>query len=310
MGTKDLDFAYRYPFSGAAKRIVGQQRAMIENKYIERAEKHINAARSGSLHYIDVSVDYLKLDYVMTYLYARMLLGAMGDRHASIEYAAAESKRSAEALGKADDAQIAEVAADIGLSIKKSAIGMDTFFIPFTNYISNAPKRPEYALVNQSLKGGNVIVGRAGLIGLVANAAAIRMTNSIMAKSAELPKEIITRAKAIRSAALKSASIAERRGGASKGSEWIEKLIKTPIPDARHRTVNLILAPYLVNIKKVNDDDAVKIISEYIGRCKEIEPNTKVNEQYIRYQCDYARRKGLRPLSFDNAKELIGDYIS
>ena len=310
MDAKDLDFAYKYPFSGAAKRIVGQQQAMIENKYIDRAEKHINAARSSGLHYMDVSLDYLKLDYVMTYLYARMLLGAMGDRRASIEYAAAESKRSAEALGMADDTHIAEIAADIGLSIKKSAIGMDTFSIPFTNYISNAPKRPEYALVNQSLKEGYVIIGRAGLIGLVANAAAMRMANSIIAKGTELPKEIIMRAKAMKSAALKSASIAEHRGGAAKESEWIERLMKTPIPDARHRTVNLILAPYLVNIRKRNEDDAVKIILEYIERCKEIEPNTKVNEQYIRYQCDYARKKGLRPLSFDNAKEMIGDYIS
>lgn len=304
-----MDFAYRYPFSGAAKRIVGQQQDAIEDKYIERAEKHINAARSGNLHYIDVSVDYLKLDYVMTYLYARMLLGAMGDRHASIEYATAESNRSAEALGMANDTQIAEVAAETGLSIKKSVIGMDTFAIPFANYISNAPRRPEYALVNQSLKDGQVIIGRAGLIGLVANAAAMRMANSITAKGAELPKEIVARAKAMKSAALKSISIVGN-GGAAKGSVWIEKLIRTPIPDARHRTVNLILAPYLVNVKKMNDDDAVKTILNYIERCKEIEPNTKVNEQYIRYQCDYARKKGLRPLSFDNAKELIGDYIS
>ena len=305
----DLDFAYRYPFSGAAKRIVERQRSVIESKYIDRAEKHIKEARGTGLHYMDVSLDYLKLDYVMTYLYARMLLGAMGDRHASIEYATAESNRSAEALGMANDTQIAEVAAETGLSIKKSVIGMDTFAIPFANYISNAPRRPEYALVNQSLKDGQVIIGRAGLIGLVANAAAMRMANSITAKGAELPKEIVARAKAMKSAALKSISIVGN-GGAAKGSVWIEKLIRTPIPDARHRTVNLILAPYLVNVKKMNDDDAVKTILNYIERCKEIEPNTKVNEQYIRYQCDYARKKGLRPLSFDNAKELIGDYIS
>ena len=305
-----MDFAYRYPFSGAAKRIVGQQQDAIEDKYIERAEKHINAARSGNLHYIDVSVDYLKLDYVMTYLYARMLLGAMGDRHASIEYAVAESKRSAEALGEEDDNQIAAVAAEINLNIKKSVIGMDAFSIPFTNYISNAPKRPEYALVNQSIKDGKVIVGRAGLIGLITNAAALRMANSIMSKGAEMPNEIIARAKAMKSAALKNTLTRERRGEVAKGSEWIERLIRTPIPDARHRTVNLILAPYLINNKKMDDDDAVKIIMEYIERCKEIEPNTKINEQYIRYQCDYARKKGLRPLSFDNAKELIGDYLS
>ncbi len=305
-----MDFAYRYPFSAAAKRIVEQQRSAIEIKYIDRAEKHIEAARSGKLHYIDVSLDYLKLDYVMTYLYARMILSAMGDRNASLEYSIAESKRSAEALGTANDAQVAAVAAEIGLEIKKSKIGMDEFSIPFTNYITNAPKRPEYALVNQPIREGNVILGRASLIGLIANAAAMRMASGIAVKTAELPKEIIARAKAMKAAALKNMEATERHKGSSRSSEWIEKLIKTPIPDARHRTVNLILAPYLVNVKKLNDDDAIRIILDYIERCKGIEPNTKINEQYIRYQCDYARKKGLKPMSFENAKELIGEYIS
>ena len=32
---------------------------------------------------------------------------------------------------------------------------------------------------------------------------------------------------------------------------WIEKLLKTPISDFRKNSVNLILAPYLINIKEL-----------------------------------------------------------
>ena len=84
----------------------------------------------------------------------------------------------------------------------------------------------------------------------------------------------------------------------------------TPIADVRHRTVNLILAPYLMNVKQKNEDEAVALIMEYISRCKEIEPNTNVNSTYVRYQCRYAKSKGLKPLSLTNARELLGDVLN
>ena len=42
---------------------------------------------------------------------------------------------------------------------------------------------------------------------------------------------------------------------------WIEKLLDTPIDDYRKSAVGLILAPYLVNIKKLSYDDALNIIN-------------------------------------------------
>jgi len=77
----------------------------------------------------------------------------------------------------------------------------------------------------------------------------------------------------------------------------------------RHRTVNLILAPYLVNTKQLEVEQAARIISDYIERCKQIDPNTKINERYIEYQCSYAKRRGLRPLSHERAKELLGSAV-
>jgi hypothetical protein len=74
--------------------------------------------------------------------------------------------------------------------------------------------------------------------------------------------------------------------------------------------VNLILAPYLVNTKGIDVEQAAKIIIEYIDRCRAIDPNTKINERYIEYQCDYAKKKGLRPLSLSRAKELLGEQIN
>jgi hypothetical protein len=73
--------------------------------------------------------------------------------------------------------------------------------------------------------------------------------------------------------------------------------------------VNLILAPYLVNSKGLEVEQASRIIVDYIERCKQIDPSTKINERYIEYQCNYAKKRGLRPLSLDRARELLGDQI-
>ena len=56
-------------------------------------------------------------------------------------------------------------------------------------------------------------------------------------------------------------------------------------------------------------EQAVEIIKKYIDECKQLNPNTDVSETYIRYQCNYAKNKGMRPLSLSKARELLGEYV-
>jgi hypothetical protein len=42
---------------------------------------------------------------------------------------------------------------------------------------------------------------------------------------------------------------------------WIEKLLQTTIDDYRKNAVNLILAPYLINVRKLSYDAALNIIN-------------------------------------------------
>ncbi|MFL6317261.1 MAG: hypothetical protein ACJ71K_19095 [Nitrososphaeraceae archaeon] len=43
--------------------------------------------------------------------------------------------------------------------------------------------------------------------------------------------------------------------------------MQTPIEDYRKNAVNLILAPYLINIKKLSYEDALNIINNWLN-CK------------------------------------------
>jgi hypothetical protein len=48
---------------------------------------------------------------------------------------------------------------------------------------------------------------------------------------------------------------------------WIEKLLNTPISDFRKNATNLILAPYLINIKKLSYKESFDILTDWLQKC-------------------------------------------
>jgi hypothetical protein len=51
---------------------------------------------------------------------------------------------------------------------------------------------------------------------------------------------------------------------------WIEKLLVNHIDDYRKNAIALILAPYLMNIKKASYDSAFTTIAEWLKRCNSL----------------------------------------
>jgi hypothetical protein len=300
-----LEFAYRYPFSKAAKEVVAAQPNQISVKYLDRAKDHMAVAVNEGLAYERTNYGPQKLSYVMTYLYSRMMLSAMKDRNLIRAYARAEGARSAQAATAQGMDEVMKVFAELGLDVGRrfgAERKGEELAIRFEQYIRAAPRRRGYELVNQRLGGGAVILAADKVGGLLAEAVAKEMMKGLPIKVNELPEQVVEYCKGVK-IKIRAAEAQKKRDTASES--WIEELLKTPIPDVRHRTVNLILAPYLVNSKGLDVEQATKVIVEYIERCKEIEPSTKVTERYIEYQCNYAKRRGLRPLSRERAKELL-----
>ena len=90
--------------------------------------------------------------------------------------------------------------------------------------------------------------------------------------------------------------------------KWIERLLEIPISDGRHRAVNLIFAPYFMNILKVDEATALEKIMEWIGKCNELSL-TKVNQNYVLYQLRYSKKRGLKPLGKAKLKEVFSDVV-
>ncbi|MDE1870879.1 MAG: DNA primase noncatalytic subunit PriX [Candidatus Micrarchaeota archaeon] len=310
-----LDFAYKYPFTREAKGIVHDQGSELKLKYLEMARKQIDIATTSGLEYSSISINSVKLDYVMAYLYSRMLLSALRRADMIRSYAEAEAKRSSVALLASENPEIIEVASQLGIRITETAqfrahgtahIDGD-LSISFIDYVTHAPKAQGFELVNQRLSNGIVLLGRNNMVRVIERAMAGEIMKGLPIKTSELPKQVTEYSKGINLKAIPAVAASGLRG--AKREEWIEKLLVTPIADVRHRTVNLILAPYLVNSKGLEVDEASRIISEYMEKCKQIDPNTKINDSYIRYQCSYAKKRGLRPLSLVRAKELLGSQL-
>jgi len=89
--------------------------------------------------------------------------------------------------------------------------------------------------------------------------------------------------------------------------EWIERLLQKPITDGRHRTLWLIIAPYLVNVRGLEIGEAEGIALSYLERCN----GTKRMQGSLRNLTNsyviYAKRTGLKPISFAKLGERYPD---
>jgi hypothetical protein len=83
---------------------------------------------------------------------------------------------------------------------------------------------------------------------------------------------------------------------------WIEKLLDTPIDDYRKNAVNLILAPYLINVKKLSYDAALNIINSWLGKCDKLRQLDQDFNYMVRYSLKYCAKNGNRPLKLDSLK--------
>jgi hypothetical protein len=90
----------------------------------------------------------------------------------------------------------------------------------------------------------------------------------------------------------------------SRAYSYVENFMRITIPDGRHRAVDLIILPYLLNILHYDLDTAVSVTYDWVQKCNELKPTT-VNHTYIINKARYVLNKRLLPLSKARALELL-----
>ncbi len=103
----------------------------------------------------------------------------------------------------------------------------------------------------------------------------------------------------------------ETRGSyraSSSGSsvEWIERLLQHPIPDGRHRILWHVIAPYLMNVKGLDLDQAFEVARDYFMKCNQLNPLSPSVSQFertVRYHLKYAQSKQSKPQKLETIRE-------
>jgi hypothetical protein len=88
----------------------------------------------------------------------------------------------------------------------------------------------------------------------------------------------------------------------NNNTRWIETLLQTPICDHRKYVIWRIIAPYLINIKKVSYEEALNIIKDWLGKCDKITPlDFSVNNK-IKVNLTATAKVGYLPIGFSDLK--------
>ena len=298
-----LDFAYRYPFTPEARDIILRSKPELNQKYLKAGLLRASEAlERGGIKFTKMNLYDQKYTSLMGYVYARMLVSALNSKAAIEKYIRAESRRAREIL--ANDAEnLPRLASSLRCGIVQTK---PYYSLRMEEFLLYSGKSKELSLVKQELYEGTVYLAirkAAVLLGIIS----IReIRRNLPIPAGDLPLEVVASSKSL---PLPEPVLPRSPRADTERYGWIEKILANPISDVRHRTVNLILAPYLVNVRGMRESDASKVISEYIARCKELNPDTDVNSSYITYQCRYSKAKGLKPLSLDNAKSLLSHVL-
>ncbi len=303
MESDTLEMAYRYPFSRFAGEILASRKDRgVEAKYLEFAKERIDSDISGKNRYYDISLDNIKEGDVKSYVYARMIVSARKSQVLIDRFCRGEAERSKCALIGDSSSNIMRIADNLDVEVKESK--EHEFLVGFADLLSNMPQGDEYMLVNSRMTKGIVVLGKAQTAKLIAEAAYKSMRKGLPIPARELPRQIADYSKG-----LEFDIQIKVRKTVGRGAEWIDRLLETPIPDVRHRAVNLILAPYLTNVRGMDVEQAYGIIRRYIESCRKLNPDTRINDSYIMYQCRYAKEHGMRPLSLRRARELLEGLV-
>lgn len=96
---------------------------------------------------------------------------------------------------------------------------------------------------------------------------------------------------------------------------WIESILEKTFRDGRKRLIDLVVLPYLINIRGLSENEAIKICYEWALKCHRIEAirikSRILDEQgllnYIEMKARYVASKGLKPLRKENVVTWFQD---
>jgi hypothetical protein len=96
-------------------------------------------------------------------------------------------------------------------------------------------------------------------------------------------------------------------GNVTATIRWIERLLQTPLEDYRKTAISLILAPYLVNVKRMEYHDVSITLTDWLTKCDSLRKLQFNPAQHIKRAIGIAAKKGIPAMGLITLQEKNKD---
>ncbi len=271
---------------------------------------------------------------ILSFYIALALVSMTNDRRIYRAFAEAEAERVSMHHLNTRSREIIAVMRMLGYRVEEasekelcSAIGFDGIYIktkcysykiPLADYLriaSQAGLGDEHSLVNRPVSRGYVYIE--------SREALAKLCEAIVRHRIEAMIRPITPIEAASKYLEGIRSIARKRFGepgteaSDRGEQlsrekylWIERIASKGLPDGRKRFILYVLTPYLATILKLDDDEVMRIVREFIDNsCRNYGKCEKIYDSWVRSCLRGARQKGIRPARIENLEEELRKAI-
>lgn len=172
------------------------------------------------------------------------------------------------------------------------------YSMPFESYLAlvskyELAKNPSWKLARQEMDAGTIWMSDNMLNDLFGDCSLAAIADGVRnLRKGAFPKQLLS----VKSEVIQY--VPSPRPRTNKGYLYVEDLLAHPVADGRHRLTWLVLAPYLVNVKKLDDEQAIEKIRAFVAAAGE----TSAMRRFIEYNVKRARRNGLLPPTFSTLK--------
>jgi len=172
------------------------------------------------------------------------------------------------------------------------------YSMPFESYLAlvskyELAKNPSWKLARQEMDAGTIWMSDNMLNDLFGDCSLAAIADGVRnLRKGAFPKQLL----GVKSEVIQY--VPSPRPRTNKGYLYVEDLLAHPVADGRHRLTWLVLAPYLVNVKKLDDEQAIEKIRDFVAAAGE----TSAMRRFIEYNVKRARRNGLLPPTFSTLK--------
>jgi hypothetical protein len=292
------DLELRYPFAPRSRQFfeaIPVEEGLSSKEVIKQAEARLLSSL-GRMKYEPSMSELIEFSS----FFAAALVASQDVVLAS-KFSKKEAERSKEFfVDEGPTSKVVAMSECFGMRIQETGLGngRTAYSMPFESYLAlvskfELAKNPVWKLARQELDKGIVTMTDNMLNDFFGDCTVAAIAEGVRnLRKAPFPRQLL----GLKQDVVQYAPSPRPRS--NKGYLYVEELLAHPVSDGRHRLTWLILAPYLVNVKNLDDGQAIEKIRTFVQSAGE----SGAMRRFVEYNVRRARRNGLLPPTLSRLK--------